>query len=453
MTQLPPAYAPTRRAARPAPGQPIPVSIVPGHSDPKAQASVPHRQSVRPSAPVNPRLNPPPRVQPQVQQIPPVFTPAPVPAPAPQAPPSFAPAAITPAPTLAPKIAAAPAPAYLPASNEPEFTYRDDEQFEFEAEPRPRRKRHPFRIIALSLVALLIAVLAWPISVLRQANAEIQHVSALSGRHNTPGTTFLLAGTDARNPDDEFGVDDGITGGSRTDSILLLHQPRSGPTALISLPRDTFVQIPGVGPQKLNAAYAFGGPELLVQTVEDLTGLTIDHYVEISMGGLGSIVNVLGGVQLCLGYDVNDENSGLVWQQGCWIADGFTAIAFARMRYSDPLGDIGRADRQRQLINAIVTAATNPAMLRQVNWVRNAIIPTGLAALTFDDTSNIITLLRLGLAFRAATGPDGVKGTPPISDLDYRPGNIGSTVLLDPDLAPQFWQDLKNGDLAVPAHE
>src|SRR5690606_31134542 len=98
---------------------------------------------------------------------------------------------------------------------------------------------------------------------------------------STPGTTFLLAGSDER---DGSMTDDGALGG-RTDSILLLHQPASGPAALISLPRDSYVEIPGHGMNKLNAAYAYGGAPLLVETVEGLTGMTVDHYVQIGMAG------------------------------------------------------------------------------------------------------------------------------------------------------------------------
>jgi anionic cell wall polymer biosynthesis LytR-Cps2A-Psr (LCP) family protein len=110
------------------------------------------------------------------------------------------------------------------------------------------------------------------------------------------------------------------------------------------------------------------------------------------------------------------------------------------------MSDIGRGDRQRQVINAIMHRVVDPQWLRQPAFA-NHIIDTGLAALTVDEDSSILTFVSLALAFRAATGPDGVTGTPPISNLDFRPGDIGSTVQIDPATSPQFWVDLRDGNL------
>ncbi|WP_239073221.1 LCP family protein [Sediminihabitans luteus] len=298
------------------------------------------------------------------------------------------------------------------------------------------------RVVALLLVLVLVLLIAWPVGLIIWANGKVQHVDALSGAAGTDGETYLLAGSDAR----EEGVWEDGTTGARTDSIMLLQKPDSGPASLISLPRDTYVEdIPGHGPGKLNAAYSYGGPALLVQTVEGLTGITVDHYVEIGFGGIEDIVDAVGGVELCLDYDVDDEKSGLVWEAGCHVADGETALAFSRMRYSDPKGDIGRAERQRQVIGAVADAVVEPSLLwhpgRQVD-----LIDAGTAALTVDESSGMVDLAKLGLAFRAATGPDGVTGTPPISNPDYRPGGVGSTVLLDPETVPQFWTDVLEGN-------
>ena len=93
--------------------------------------------------------------------------------------------------------------------------------------------------------------------------------------------------------------------GERSDTIMVLHVPSSGPTALISLPRDTYAEIPGHGTQKLNAAYAFGGAPLLVASVEQLTGMHVDHYVEIGMGGVSQIVTAVGGVRLCFDPEID----------------------------------------------------------------------------------------------------------------------------------------------------
>jgi len=300
------------------------------------------------------------------------------------------------------------------------------------------------RVAALVLVLLLVLLLAWPIGLIVWANGKIQHVDALSGADNTPGTTYLLAGSDARGTGSV--ADDG-TEGARTDTIMVLHKPSSGPASLISIPRDTYTEIPGHDPNKINAAYSYGGAPLLVQTVEGLTGLTVDHYAEVGFGSVEEIVDAVGGVKLCYDDDVDDPKSGLTWESGCHMADGETALAFSRMRYSDPKGDIGRAERQQQVIAAVAAKVVKPSvLLNPVDQVQ--LVNAGTDALTVDEKSGIVDLGRLGLAFKAATGSEGVTGTPPIADPGYDPGTgVGSTVLLDEDKVDQFWADVRDGEL------
>jgi LCP family protein required for cell wall assembly len=300
------------------------------------------------------------------------------------------------------------------------------------------------RVAGLVLVLLLVLLLAWPIGLIVWANGKIQHVDALSDADGTPGTTYLIAGSDARGTGSV--ADDG-TEGARTDTIMVLHKPRSGPASLISIPRDTYAEIPGHDPNKINAAYSFGGAPLLVQTVEGLTGLTVDHYAEVGFGSVEEIVDAVGGVELCYDDDVDDPKSGMEWEAGCHVADGETALAFSRMRYSDPKGDIGRAERQQQVIAAVAAKVVKPSvLLNPVNQVQ--LVNAGTDALTVDEKTGIVDLGRLGLAFKAATGPEGVTGTPPIADPGYDPGTgVGSTVLLDEDKTAQFWSDVRDGEL------
>lgn len=301
------------------------------------------------------------------------------------------------------------------------------------------------------LLLLLGLVVAWPVGLAIWANGRLTHVDALSGAAGTPGVTYLLAGSDSR----AGGViDDPETLGARTDTIMVLQVPASGPAALISLPRDTYVETPELGDAKLNASYAIGGAPLLVSTVEQITGLTVDHYVEVGFGGVEGVVDALGGVELCLDPAVNqvplpvfDTDSGLIWDApGCKVVDGTTALAFARMRKADLEGDIGRAKRQQQLISAITSEVAQPSLVlrpgHQVELVR-----AGTDALTVSTGTDVLDLARLALAFRSANGPSGIHGTPPIANPDYRPGDVGSTVLLDPDASPAFWEAVAAGTL------
>ena len=304
-------------------------------------------------------------------------------------------------------------------------------------------KRHRGRRVAIIGALLLAALLAWPIGLLIWANGKIEHVNALSGAPNTPGTTYLITGSDSRA---DGAIVDPVTTGARTDTIMLLQVPKNGPPALISLPRDSYVKIPGHGMNKLNAAFAWGGAPLLVRTVEGLTGITIDHYVEIGFAGVEKVVDAVGGVRLCLDYNVSDKDSGLRWTAGCHEANGPTALSFARMRHADPTGDIGRAQRQRQIVSAVTSAAAKPSLIFQPNR-QVQLIDAGVGALVTSDGTDIVDLARLALAFRAAGGKDGITGTPPIASMDYRPGGVGSTVRLDPALTPAFFQAIKGGTL------
>lgn len=336
-------------------------------------------------------------------------------------PPSFAPRAAIPSrPHFQPVQAPPSAPAGTPVS------------------PRPRQKKKRRWPLVTLVVILLIA--AWPAYLLFDANSHLKRIDALSGAADTSGTTYLLAGSDSRSdgsvPDD--------TEGQRADSIMLVHVAPNGQTSNISLPRDTYVEIPGYGWDKLNAAYSYGGPTLLVQTVEQLTGLTVDHYAEIGMGGVSNIVDAIGGVNLCYDLTVNDERSELNWEAGCHDADGKTALAFARMRYSDPLGDIGRAQRQRQVVSKTVSKAMQPATLINPSSALR-VERAGASAFTVDEDSSVLDVGKLVLAFRSAQN-SGMTGVPPIEDLGYST-SAGSAVLLEDTTAPDFFAKLRAGTL------
>ena len=309
--------------------------------------------------------------------------------------------------------------------------------------PRRRRRLRPLRWIAVVLVLLIVLVAARAAILWHKVNTGVGRVDALSGAADTDGETWLIVGSDARG-----GPIQDETEGARADSIMLLHKAPNGKAALISLPRDTYVEIPDEGGDKINAAYSYGGPELLVRTVEELSGLTVDHYVEVGMGGVQEMVDAVDGVEVCLDYDVDDPDSGLTWdtsQGTCQTVDGTRALAYSRMRKSDPTGDIGRGLRQRAVISAVVSKAMGVQTL--VNFSRqDALVDAGTGALTIDRDSGTASLLGMLMAFRSASG-DGLTGAPPIESLDYEPGGIGAAVLLQDETAPDFFDKLRQGEL------
>jgi len=299
---------------------------------------------------------------------------------------------------------------------------------------KPRRKRrHRLRntLLVLLVIVLGLGALTW-----FWIDSNLTRVEALSGAPNTPGRTYLIVGSDARKSDPD---------NARTDTIMLLHQPTSGPTALISIPRDSYVEIPGHNPNKINAAYAFGGAPLLVETVEELSGLTIDGYFEVGFQGVASVVDAVGGVELCYDRDVTDKRSKLEWESGCHVVDGKTALAFSRMRYSDPLGDIGRTQRQQQVVSKVTKEAFKPGVV--FNPFRlHAVGNAGMDAVKVSEGTSPLGVAQAALAFRSARGDDAVTGTPPIKDMGHRVKGVGSTVLLDPEKIDRFWEKIANGE-------
>jgi LCP family protein required for cell wall assembly len=324
--------------------------------------------------------------------------------------------------------------------------------------PRPapvvRRRRRRWLRPRTFVLLLVLLFLATPVLLVLMAYSRIEKVDALSdydGRPAaTPGRDYLIVGSDSReglDRDQRRRLATGRTEGQRTDTIMLLHVPRSGGPVLVSLPRDSYVEIPGRGSNKLNAAYAFGGPQLLVRTVEQATGIRIDDYVEIGFGGFVSITDAIGGVELCPERAMDDRRAGIDLQAGCQEMDGPTALGYVRARYSDPRGDLGRVERQREFVSAVTKEiASAGTLLNPLTFGRVAL--AGGDALTVDESTGPIDLGRLALAMRSIGGDDAVRTTVPIEGTGNRDG-AGSVVLWDEAGAAQLFELLRR-DRPVP---
>jgi LCP family protein required for cell wall assembly len=287
---------------------------------------------------------------------------------------------------------------------------------------------------------VFLAALAWPAGLALWVNSHLGRTDALGAGGEDAGRTYLVAGSDKRG---SGGVED-TTEGARADSIILVHIAENGRAFLVSIPRDTYVETQAFGGQKITSTYALGGAQLLVQTVQELSGLHIDRYVEVGFGSVTELVDAVDGVNLCFDQTVDDRDSKLQWEAGCHDADGTLALAFSRMRKSDPLGDIGRGLRQRQVVSQVMKKALAPSLLWRPDR-QLALARAGAEALTVDRDANVFTLGRLMLDFRQAAGSDGVQGLPTIANLNYQPGNIGSAVLLDPEASAEDFKQIREG--------
>ncbi|MFI5500393.1 LCP family protein [Nocardia asteroides] len=311
--------------------------------------------------------------------------------------------------------------------------------------PRRRRKRHPFRWMTV-LIVLLIAGLIAAVVHLDNSLTRIPALASYSGRvADTPGTNWLLVGSDGRgdlSTDQEQELSTGgDTGPERTDTIMLVHIPSSGPTTMVSLPRDSYVSIPGYGKDKLNASFAFGGAPLLVQTVEEATGVRIDHYAQIGFGGFAGVVDALGGIDVCLDEPIVDPLAGLDLPAGCQRLSGPEALGFVRTR-ATPRADVDRMNHQRMFMSALLKKATSTGTL--LNPFSLWPMATGVAgSLKVDDSDHIWNLAALGWAMRG----DTVTTSVPIGGFDDT--DVGNVLLWDKAKASGFFEALAN-DQQIP---
>jgi LCP family protein required for cell wall assembly len=247
----------------------------------------------------------------------------------------------------------------------------------FPAEPpaarRRRRRRSPLPLTIL--LAALVGVVGTT-GVLRAADRRTAAVERIGGMeavlaaNDGPAENFLLVGSDSRENADPSSPDFGGIGdeaevtGRRSDTIMVLRREKGGGAALLSLPRDLWVEIAGTGNHnRINSAYN-EGPERLAATVTNALGIPINHYVEVDFEGFKDIVDAIGGVVICVDYATRDDNTGLNLQPGCTRLDGVQALAYARSRYyeefrdgnwqTDPTADLGRMARQQAFIRAAV---------------------------------------------------------------------------------------------------
>ncbi|RSX55869.1 transcriptional regulator [Bifidobacterium dolichotidis] len=304
------------------------------------------------------------------------------------------------------------------------------------------KKPHRVRRTLVGLLAVILAlIVALGIGTYSWVNGSLKKEAWPTTMAKGNATTWLILGSDERD-----GTTPDSNDGARTDTMLVLVKPKHGPSALISIPRDALVQIDG-NYMKLNAVKQVYGNEQLIKEVQDITGQRVDHVAELEFGGLVKVVDALGGVQLCYDQDVDDEKSGMQWTAGCHVVDGLNALAFSRMRYSDPNSDFGRADRQRQVINAITKKAVSSSTLANIGKVKN-IGDAALASVTVDEDTNPFVLLQMLMAFHSASTDKGISGTPYWTDPDYSVPGVGSTVLLDNEKNVELFKQLSEGSHA-----
>ncbi|MDG3014233.1 LCP family protein [Speluncibacter jeojiensis] len=266
---------------------------------------------------------------------------------------------------------------------------------------------------------------------------------------DTPGTNWLIVGSDSRvglTPEQQQTLDTGGDNASTglSDTIMILHIAKSGPNTLVSIPRDSYVPIPGHGRDKINAAFAIGGPALLAQTVEEATGLHLDHYAEIGFGGFAGVVDALGGITMCLDQPINDAAHGIVLPAGCSKFNGGQALGYVRERYALPLSDLDRQNNQRNFMEAVMSKATSAGTLANPFrlW---SFINRVAGSLTVDNGDHIWNLAAMAWALHGKL----VSTTVPVGGFENTDSS-GNVLLWDHDKASRFFGALAQ-DQQIPA--
>lgn len=319
----------------------------------------------------------------------------------------------------------------------------------------PRRKRRIGRIFGI-LFAVLVLLLA---GIWFYVDMSLNRTQALDDYPGRPaqgaGTNWLIVGTDSREgltrkQQRELSTGDveGAGAGKRTDTMMMLHIPDNDtkPT-LVSLLRDSYVDIPGMGQEKLNAAYNGGDATLLAKTVEQASGMRIDHYAEIGFGGFASVVDTVGGVNICVKDRMRDPKAGINLRPGCQDLDGPDALGFVRSRYASARGDYDRVNNQRQFLGSLMGEVASPGTI--LNPFKSVpLIIQAPELITVDEGDHLHHLVGLAWAMKGAGDGSLVTTTVPTGG-GVTTDSGGAAIAWDEEGAQQLFKALNN-DRPVP---
>jgi LCP family protein required for cell wall assembly len=320
-----------------------------------------------------------------------------------------------------------------------------------------------FTILSISIVA--ISAISW--AGLGRITAAIPKIDAFGGLDNRPkkessAVNYLIVGSDTREGLSRAEIKrlkvggTEVAAGKRSDTMLLIHiSKKRDKAAIISIPRDTYALIPEhttsqgkVIPathSKINSAFNWGGAPLLIQTFEEMSGLRIDHYIEVNFVGFVRMVDALGGVEICTKKDIDDPKSHLVLPAGRHTLDGVDSLKYVRTRQFDGLGDLGRMKRQQEFAGAMLRKATSAGVLlnpvKMIDFINSA-----LDSVVTDEGLSQRDLLTLGKQLRNLSASSVRTLTIPLKYYNYSRNGVSAAVLWDPVLAPELFERIKNDD-------
>jgi polyisoprenyl-teichoic acid--peptidoglycan teichoic acid transferase len=215
---------------------------------------------------------------------------------------------------------------------------------------------------------------------------------SINNIHKDNSYDYLFLGIDERENQNKFQ--------GRTDTIILYHAGNNGVDALISIPRDTKVELKGHGTNKINAAYEFGGPGMINDEIFKLTGIGTDKIMIVNFAGFKKIIDALGGVSITITEPLHDDKSGSDFEPGTYNFNGEQALAFARNR-ATAKGDFDRMDRQKYLLSEVFKQKANFSIIPK--------IPSIISILREETRSNFSTWDYLKIGFRLLKNKNNLK--------------------------------------------
>ncbi|MFD7629342.1 LCP family protein [Streptomyces sp. NPDC059851] len=323
--------------------------------------------------------------------------------------------------------------------------------------------------LAGGLAAVVLGSGAVGHAVMTGLDTGIERVDPFKDMKNRPqaghGLNFLLVGTDGRDRISREDRREYRLGGAPchcTDTVMLVHLSADRKRAsVVSLPRDSYTELPahrdessgkqhGPHPVKLNAAYAEGGPQLTVRTVEHMTRVKIDHYLEVDFTSFMKTVDAMGGVEVCTAKVLDDRNTGLHLLPGTHRLSGGQALQYVRSRQVDGAADLGRMQRQQRFVAALIKRATTGGVL--LNPVKfKEVSSTLLGSVRADPGFGSEQMLALGQAMRDFAPSSSEFASVPIGDPSFPVKGIGSTVKWDEPKAAELFEALRQDRPLAPS--
>jgi LCP family protein required for cell wall assembly len=316
---------------------------------------------------------------------------------------------------------------------------------------RRARQRRAFLVAGgvVSALVLFVAGAGWALT--GYVNHMVGRVDA--GTHAAASgapLNVLVVGIDRRTGltrRQQLALHVGASSGElNTDTMMLVHiSPAHSRVTVVSLPRDTWVNVPGHGMNKINAAYALGGPKLMVQTVEQATGLTINNYVEVSFLAFVKVIDAIGGVNVCLPVALHDPSSGVNMRAGQHHVNGITALEYARDRHSFPLEDIQRIQDQQSLLSTALSKLLSSGTL--ANPLRlDQLLKSVLPVLRVDKGLNVSALAD---EMRGITSRDVVFVTVPVGNVNYTTSSGQSAVQWNQAQAGRLFGEIRSDQAVI----